>query len=221
MTVVDLILAQPLLGKEDPKLSAMKAYKAFLDSVQSAIVGLIGSGQARDKGTAADIKRLVGKKSKSDLLNYVEGMGGRLNEMDSFVSIAATSSPMGLLESLSASGRDALDDLWILASAVADKGSDALKDDLTASLEAMTTPSDMFDEIYGFLEGGKYGGDGLLDAPSVSAGLEVVQGGQEKIAAGRRPATRSPTRWWPTPWGTCWDSRGVCGMPRRPTLELA
>merc|ERR1719160_233636 len=80
MTTVDLILAQPLLGKEDPKISAMKAYKGFLDSIQSVLVGLMGSGQARDKNTADEVKRLLGKgkgkKSKTDLLKYVEGMGG-------------------------------------------------------------------------------------------------------------------------------------------------
>merc|ERR1719428_2132267 len=63
MAVVDLILAQPLLGKEDPKISTMKAYKGFLDSVQSVLVGLVGSGKGRDKGTADEVKRLSGKKS--------------------------------------------------------------------------------------------------------------------------------------------------------------
>merc|ERR1719378_579540 len=56
MTVVDLILAQPLLGKEDPKISAVKAYKGFLDSVQSILVGLMGEGKPRDKGTADEVK---------------------------------------------------------------------------------------------------------------------------------------------------------------------
>merc|ERR1719327_1207246 len=139
MTVVDLILAQPLLGKEDPKISTMKAYKGFLDSVQSVLVGLVGSGKGRDKGTADEVKRLSGKKSsKADLLSYIEGMGGKLNAMDSHISIAKNSSPMGLYEGLSSSGRGILDDLWILAGAVAEKGSENLKDDLSTVLEAMS-----------------------------------------------------------------------------------
>jgi len=176
MTVVDLILAQPLLGKEDPKISAMKAYKGFLDSVQSILVGLVGEGKARDKGTADEVKKLL-KKSKTDLLKYVEGVGGQLNTMDSFVSIAAQSSPMGLYEGLSASGRGALDDLWILAGAVADKGSEALKDDLSAVLKAMSQPSDMFDDIDNFLEGR----GGVMHAHSSYEGLEIVQNEEKKM----------------------------------------
>merc|ERR1719258_932495 len=90
MTVVDLILAQPLLGKEDPKISTIKAYKGFLDGVQSVLVGLVGSGKGRDKGTADEVKRLLGK-SKAGLLSYIEGMGGKLNAMDSHISIAKNS----------------------------------------------------------------------------------------------------------------------------------
>ena len=60
---------------------------------------------------------------------------------------------MGLYEGPSKSGREILDDLWILAGAVADKDSEALKDDLSAVLEAMSKPSDMFDDTYNFLEG--------------------------------------------------------------------
>merc|ERR1719316_553813 len=169
MTVVDLILAQPLLGKEDPKISTMKAYKGFLDSVQSILVGLMGEGKPRDKGTADEVKKLL-KKSKPDLLKYVEGVGGQLNTMDSFVSIASQSSPMGLYEGLSASGRQTLDDLWILAGAVADKGNEALKDDLSAVLKAMSQPSDMFDDIDNFLEGR----GGVMHAHSSYEGLEIV-----------------------------------------------
>merc|ERR1712139_621445 len=180
MTVVDLILAQPVLGKEDPKISATKAYKSFLDSVQSVLVGLGGSGKGRDKGTADEVKRLLSKNSKADLLSYVEGMGGKLNEMDSFISIAAQSSPMTLYEGLSKCGRGVLDDLWILAGAVADKGSEALKDDLSAVLEAVSKPSDMFDDICGFLEG--RGDGGLMNASSASQGLELVQSEKDKMS---------------------------------------
>jgi len=112
MTVVDLILAQPLLGKEDPKVSAKKAYKHFLDSVQSVLVGLMGSGKARDKGTAEEVKRRLANKSK--LLAYVEAMGGQLDAMDNHIKIAAQSSPMGFYENLLKSGRGILDDLLIL-----------------------------------------------------------------------------------------------------------
>jgi hypothetical protein len=166
MTVVDLILAQPLLGKEDPKVSAKKAYKHFLDSVQSVLVGLMGSGKARDKGTAEEVKRSLANKSK--LLAYVEAMGGQLDAMDNHIKIAAQSSPMGFYENLLKSGRGLLDDLWILAGAVAENGPDACKDDLAAVYEAMSKPSDMFDGIYGFLEA-------CGDAPDLAKNLEVVQ----------------------------------------------
>ena len=62
------------------------------------------------------------------------GVGGQLNTMDSFVKIAAQSFPMGLDEGLSAWSRGAPNDLCILAGAVADKGSEAVKDDLSAVL---------------------------------------------------------------------------------------
>merc|ERR1719421_1338079 len=181
MTVVDLILAQPLLGKEDPKISTIKAYKGFLDGVQSVLVGLVGSGKGRDKGTVDEVKRLSGKKSgKADLLSYIEGMGGKLNAMDSHISVAKNSSPMDLYEGLSSSGRGILDDLWILAGAVAEKGSDNLKDDLSAVLEAMSKPSDMFEDIYSFLEG--RGDGGLMNASSAAEGLELVQSEKHKMS---------------------------------------
>merc|ERR1719379_521110 len=85
--------------------------------------------KGRDKGTADEVKRLLGgKNDKGKLLSYIEGMGGKLNAMDSHISIAKNSSPMDLYEGLSSSGRGILDDLWILAGAVAEKGSDNLKD---------------------------------------------------------------------------------------------
>jgi len=175
---VDLILAQPLLGKEDPKISTIKAYKGFLDGVQSVLVGLVGSGKGRDKGTVDEVKRLSGKKSgKADLLSYIEGMGGKLNAMDSHISIAKNSSPMGLYEGLSSSGRGILDDLWILAGAVAEKGSENLKDDLSTVLEAMSKPSDMFEDIYSFLEG--RGDGGLMNASSATEGLALVKEAKE------------------------------------------
>merc|ERR1719238_2031927 len=181
MTVVDLILAQPLLGKEDPKISTIKAYKGFLDGVQSVLVGLVGSGKGRDKGTADEVKRLLGK-AKADLLSYIEGMGGKLNAMDSHISIAKNSSPMGLYEGLSSSGRGLLDDLWILAGAVAEKGGEPLKDDLSTVIEAMSKPSDMFEDIYSFLEG--RGDGGLMNASSATEGLELVQSEQQKMSEG-------------------------------------
>merc|ERR1719191_2167305 len=172
MTVVDLILAQPLLGKEDPKISTIKAYKGFLDGVQSVLVGLVGSGKGRDKGTADEVKRLLGR-NKGGLLAYIEGMGGKLNAMDSHISIAKNSSPMDLYEGLSSSGRGILDDLWILAGAVSEKGSDNLKDDLSTVLDAMSKPSDMFEDIYSFLEG--RGDGGLMNASSATEGLDLVK----------------------------------------------
>jgi len=181
MTVVDLILAQPLLGKEDPKISTIKAYKGFLDGVQSVLVGLVGSGKGRDKGTADEVKRLLGK-NKGGLLAYIEGMGGKLNAMDSHISIAKNSSPMGLYEGLSSSGRGILDDLWILAGAVAEKGSETLKDDLSTVLEAMSKPSDMFEDIYSFLEG--RGDGGLMNASSATEGLALVKEEQGKMSEG-------------------------------------
>merc|ERR1719326_2625214 len=184
MTVVDLILAQPLLGKEDPKISTIKAYKGFLDGVQSVLVGLVGSVKGRDKGTADEVKRLLGGKesNKANLLSYIEGMGGKLNAMDSHISIAKNSSPMGLYEGLSSSGRGILDDLWILAGAVAEKGSDNLKDDLSTVLDAMSKPSDMFEDIYSFLEG--RGDGGLMNASSATEGLELVRSEQKKMSEG-------------------------------------
>jgi len=179
MTVVDLILAQPLLGKEDPKISTIKAYKSFLDGVQSVLVGLVGSGKGRDKCTADEVKRLVGKKSKADLLSYIEGMGGKLDAMDSHISIAAQSSPMSLYEGLSKSGRNILDDLWILAGAVAEKGSEKLESDLSTVLEAMSKPSDMFEDIYSFLAG--RGDGGLMNASNATEGLELVQSEKDNM----------------------------------------
>merc|ERR1719331_2882470 len=173
--------AQPLLGKEDPKISTIKAYMGFLDGVQSVLVGLVGSGKGRDKGTADEVKRLLGK-SKSGLLSYIEGMGGKLNAMDSHISIAKNSSPMGLYEGLSSSGRGILDDLWILAGAVAEKGSETLKDDLSTVLEAMSKPSDMFEDIYSFLEG--RGDGGLMNASSATDGLALVKDEQGKMSEG-------------------------------------
>merc|ERR1719161_1944205 len=183
MTVVDLILAQPLLGKEDSKISTIKAYKGFLDSVQSVLVGLVGSGKGRDKGTADEVKRLLGgKNNKDNLLSYIEGMGGKLNAMDSHISIAKNSSPMDLYEGLSSSGRGILDDLWILAGAVAEKGSDNLKDDLSTVLDAMSKPSDMFEDIYSFLEG--RGDSGLMNASSATEGLALVKDKQDDMSKG-------------------------------------
>merc|ERR1719163_1356165 len=80
---------------------------------------------------------------------------------------------MGFYENLLKSGRGLLDDLWILAGAVAD---DDCKDDLAAIYEAMSKPSDMFDGISGFLES-------CGDAPDLTKNLEVVQDEQPSMCA--------------------------------------
>merc|ERR1711907_422881 len=101
---------------EDPKISAIKTFKTFLDALESACLALLG----QDKGDE-NIKGFLSKKDKAGLLAYIEGMSGSLSSMDFFSDMAFASHSeqdfnVNFNKGLAAAGRSLLDDLWVLAS---------------------------------------------------------------------------------------------------------
>lgn len=182
MTVVDIILAQPLLGKEDPKISAMKSFKKFLDAVQGAGLALLGQDSGDEK-----VKDFLSKKNKSGLLAYIESMSGDLSSMDFFSDMAYGSHSeqdfnLSFNKSLSANGRGILNDLWVLASSVASRDSVAQKDDLATNFK------NMFEDIHNFLESSdEKGGKGLLMVESLTQGFDLVEKGKDKMVATAEP----------------------------------
>merc|ERR1719161_2590140 len=127
MTVVDIILAQPLLGKEDPKIAAIATYKSFLDTVEGACLALLGQAKGDE-----NIKGFLSKKDKAGLLAYIEGMSDKLSSMDfladmAFASHAEQDFNVNFNKGLASAGRNLLDDLWVLASSVASQESPVQK----------------------------------------------------------------------------------------------
>merc|ERR1719439_125338 len=182
MTVVDIILAQPLLGKEDPKIAAIATYKSFLDTVEGACLALLGQAKGDE-----NIKGFLSKKDKAGLLAYIEGMSGKLSSMDfladmAFASHAEQDFNVNFNKGLASAGRNLLDDLWVLASSVASQESPVQKDDLAKSF------SNMFGDIHKYLESsdGK-GGKGILMLESVTEGFNLVEKGKEAMVAADEP----------------------------------
>merc|ERR1719478_1802959 len=153
MTLVDMLLAHPLLGKEAPEVTAKKAYHAFLDSVQSAVVALLGGDctKAKNPEDAKVLQALLMRKDRAKLLLKIEGMDGPLGTVNSFAEQAAN---MGarfnadMYTKLTATSQDVLDYVWILASAMVDAEPGNQKVDPAA----MTVNDEMISNIRAFLD---------------------------------------------------------------------
>jgi len=196
MTVVDMVLANPALGKEDPQTTTIKDCRSFIDGVQSAVMTILGEQrESRDVDTAKEVNRLLAKGAKTELLKYIEDMSGKLSSMDFNATIAfgihGGAFNLAMYQGLSSCGHGLLDDLWILASVVCDRNAKGgMKDDLAKSFQSLTTPRDMFEEVVDFLEGGsaKFAKPGMMSAPDAWEAFDIVMDGKEKLDTAAEPS---------------------------------
>jgi hypothetical protein len=196
MTVVDIVLANPALGKEDPQTTTIKAWRSFVDGAQSACMTVLGEQrESRDVDVAKEVNRLLAKGAKAELLKYIEDMSGKLASMDLNATIAAGihggAFNLAMYQGLSGVGHELLDDLWILASVVCDKNAKGgMKDDLAKAFKSLSTPRDMFEEVVDFLEGSsaKFAKPGIMSAPDAWEAFDIVMDGKEKLDTAAEPS---------------------------------